>query len=544
MSGRVPMPDLDLLPYGDRAVAVYDRLRLADVPGTPSLAEASGPWFREIVRAMFGAYDPVAKRRLIRELFLLVPKKNSKTTYGALGLMLVALLLNERPRAPFLMTAPVQDVADLAFSAVAGAIALDPVLDAKLHVREHLKTIVHRETKATLEIITFDPKVVTGKKVVGALIDEVHVLGKMARADKALLQLRGGMQPFPEAFLAMITTQSDEAPAGVFRDELINARAVRDGQREGALLPVLYEFPAEMQQDRSRPWEDPKNWPMVTPNMGLSITADRLLDSYRQEAVKGERALRTWASQHLDIEIGLALSADGWTGADYWEQNGQQALTLEEVIATSDILQFGIDGGGLDDMLGVCVMGRHEITGVWQCWHCAWIHEVAIVRRQASESLYRDFAAAGDLVILPDDSSEDVEAVAAIAEQLRDSGRLDKIGVDAVGIQAIVDALAELDLLPGEHIVAISQGWKLNGAIKNVERKLAAGQMVHGGGALMAWCVGNCKVVQVGNAITITKQASGTAKIDPVMATFNAASLMALAPEANVYGEDRELTVV
>jgi phage terminase large subunit-like protein len=57
-----------------------------------------------------------------------VPKKNSKTTNGAL-LMLTALLLNERPRAPFIMTAPVQDVADLAFNAAAGAIALDPVLE-------------------------------------------------------------------------------------------------------------------------------------------------------------------------------------------------------------------------------------------------------------------------------------------------------------------------------------------------------------------------------------------------------------------------------
>ena len=34
------------------------------------------------------------------------------------------------------------------------------------------------------------------------------------------------------------------------------------------------------------------------------------------------------------------------------------------------------------------------------------------------------------------------------------------------------------------------------------------------------------------NAFLITKQASGTAKIDPLMATFNAVSLMALNPEA------------
>lgn len=50
---------------------------------------------------------------------------------------------------------------------------------------------------------------------------------------------------------------------------------------------------------------------------------------------------------------------------------------------------------------------------------------------------------------------------------------------------------------------------------------------------MMAWCVGNAKVEPKGNAILITKQASGTAKIDPLMAFFNAVQLMALNPEAS-----------
>lgn len=49
---------------------------------------------------------------------------------------------------------------------------------------------------------------------------------------------------------------------------------------------------------------------------------------------------------------------------------------------------------------------------------------------------------------------------------------------------------------------------------------------------MMAWSVGNAKVEPKGNAIAITKQAAGYAKIDPLMALFNAASLMALNPEA------------
>ena len=213
-AGHSLLPDLPWLNHAEaaRAIGIFNMLRLSDVPGTPQMREAGGDWFREIVGALFGSIGPDGQR-LIRELFLLVPKKQSKTTSGAL-LMLTALLLNKRPHAPFILTAPVQDVADIAFSAIMGAITLDPVLSKKLHIREHFKTITHRETKAELAVMTFDPSVLTGQKCAGVLIDELHVVARMNKAASAIRQLRGGMLPYPEAFLAFITTQSEEAPVG------------------------------------------------------------------------------------------------------------------------------------------------------------------------------------------------------------------------------------------------------------------------------------------------------------------------------------------
>jgi len=543
-AGRSLVPDLALpnLAAGNTAVAVFNRLRLADVPGTPTMAEAGGPWFTDIVRALFGSLDPVTRARAIRELFLLVPKKNSKTTNGAL-MMLTALLLNERPRAPFLLTAPVQRTADEAFSAIAGAIALDPVLEAKLHVRDHLKVVVHRETQARLEIATFDPAMMTGKKVVGALVDEEHVLGKMPRADKAMLQLRGGMQPFPEAFLAIITTQSDETPAGVFADDLKKAREVRDGKRQSAILPVLYEFPPEVQTDPAKPWMRPDTWHMVTPNVGRSISIDRLAADFEDEAANGEKAVRLWASQHLNVEIGLAMHADGWAGAEFWQRQGLGTdPTLQGLLDRCEVVDIGIDGGGLDDLLGLCVLGRETGTGKWLAWFRAWAHPIVLERRKAEAARLMDFVKAGDLVLV-ERIGDDVAEVAAIGGQVAASGLLDKVGVDVAGIGAIVDALVEAGV-EQEQIVAVSQGWKLSGAIKTTERKLAEGALEHTGSPLMAWCVGNAKVEPKGNAMMITKQTAGTAKIDPLMALFNAVTLMALNPAGGtVIGADYEFTV-
>jgi phage terminase large subunit-like protein len=526
-SGRSLVPALPLNEaWGNRAVGVYNKLRLADVPDTPTLEAAGADWFREIVRALWGSLDPAGRERAIRELFLLVPKKNSKTTNGAL-MMLTALLLNQRPNAPFIMTAPVQDVAEIAFSAVSGAIALDPVLQKKLHVRDHLKTVVHRETKAELQVMTFDPAVLTGQKCAGVLIDELHVVAKMAKAASAIRQLRGGMLPFPEAFMAFITTQSEEPPAGVFKAELTKARRIRDGEQQGAMLPVLYEFPQDMQSD-AKQWKDPANWGLVTPNAGRSISVPRLVEEFNTAEATGDAELRAWASQHLNVEVGLALHSDRWVGADFWEK-GSAAVTLEDLIERSEVVTVGIDGGGLDDMLGLAVVGREAGTGHWLHWAHAWIHPIVLDRRKAEAERFRDFERDGDLTIV-NEIGEDIADVADRVEQIEASGLLDRVGVDQAGIGAIVDAIVAKKI-EHERVVGIPQGWRLVGAIKTTERKLAEGSMLHGGSPLMAWCVGNAKVQPAGNAIVITKQLAGAAKIDPLMATFDAVALMAMNPK-------------
>lgn len=529
-AGQSLVPDLPLNKMiGDRAVAVFNKLRLADVPGTPTMAQAGGDWFRDIVRALYGSLDVVTRERAIRELFLLVPKKNSKTTNGAL-LMLTALLLNERPNASLIMTAPVQDVAQLAFDAAAGAIELDDVLKRKLHVREHLKTIVHRETGAELQIMSFDPAALTGQKPVAALIDELHVVAKMTKAASAIRQLRGGMLPYPEAFMAFITTQSEEAPAGVFRAELQKARAIRDGRQDGVMLPVLYEFPEEMQRSKTKDWKDPANWPMVTPNAGRSISIARLIQEMHTAESTSEEELRAWASQHLNVEIGMALHIDGWAGAKFWEDLGDKMLTLDEVIRRSEVITIGVDGGGLDDLLGLSVLGREAVTNKWLHWGHAWADPIVLERRKSEAELFKDFAKDGDLTII-ETRGDDVIEVADVVERVEESGLLDRIGVDPAGIGAIVDEIMDRKI-EHERIVGIPQGWRLVGSIKTAERKLAANGMTHGASRMMAWSVGNAKAETKGNAITITKQVSGVAKIDPFLAFLNSAALMSMNPQA------------
>jgi phage terminase large subunit-like protein len=523
-AGKSLLPDLPLVEAdAKKAVAIFNQLRLPDVPGQPAMLNAVGDWQRDLVRALFGSYDEAAGVRHIREIFQLVPKKNSKTTSGA-AIMLTAVLLSKRPRAEFLMVAPTQEVADLAFRQAVGMVQADPVLLAKFHIQEHIKRLMYRPTGAFLKVKSFDPKIVTGTKPAGVLIDELHVIAESHDADRVIGQLRGGLVSQPEGFLVTITTQSERAPAGVFRAELMKARAVRDGSLKAPILPLLYEFPPDVD------WRDAKHWHMVTPNAGRSVTVARLEEDSRQAEAAGEEEFRRWASQHLNVEIGLALHSDRWAGADQWEQRAETGLDLESVIARSEVITVGIDGGGLDDLLGLAVIGRERDTGRWLTWAHAWAHPSALERHKGQAARFRDFERDGDLTIVSS-IGEDVEDVADITARVFQSGRMDKAGVDIHGIGAILDAIVERGV-DQDLVVGISQGWKLTGSIKTVERKLAEGAMVHGGAPMMNWCCSNAKVEPKGNAVAITKQAAGFAKIDPLMAVFNAAALMALNPQS------------
>ncbi|EOV8626542.1 terminase large subunit, partial [Acinetobacter baumannii] len=87
------MPCKPLFPkVADVAERIFKELILVDVMGSPKMGDVTFEWVIEFVRAIFGAYDPSTKRRLIREFFLLISKKNTKSTIAA-GIMLTALIL-------------------------------------------------------------------------------------------------------------------------------------------------------------------------------------------------------------------------------------------------------------------------------------------------------------------------------------------------------------------------------------------------------------------------------------------------------------------
>jgi phage terminase large subunit-like protein len=327
--GRSLIPELPLvISEADLALRFFDELQLPDVPGLPKMRGAAGQWFRDLVRTAFGAWDPVAKKRHIRDVFAMLPKGSSKTTYSA-GLLLTGMLMNRRPRAEALFVAPTQAIANTAYDQAVGMIEANPELRKRFRCRDHVKTIEDLANHSELRVKTFDLNILSGTILILVLVDELHLLGRNPHATKVLRQVRGGLEKTQEGLLVITTTQSDDMPAGAFRDELLMARKIRDGKMRGlthrSMLPLLYEFPPELARDQER-WEDPSNWGMVMPNLGRSVHLESLRADWESERSKGEHAIRVWASQHLNIEIGIGLKSDAWMGAAVGAQGTDPTL--------------------------------------------------------------------------------------------------------------------------------------------------------------------------------------------------------------------------
>ncbi|HHP6405668.1 TPA: terminase large subunit [Acinetobacter baumannii] len=528
------MPCKPLFPkVADVAERIFKELILVDVMGSPKMGDVTLEWVIEFVRAIFGAYDPSTKRRLIREFFLLISKKNTKSTIAA-GIMLTALILNDRMSAELILLAPTKEVADNSFNPIRDFIRADEELSERFNVSEHTKTVTHLGTGATLKVIAAESNAAAGKKASIILIDEVWLFGKRANAESMFREAKGGLASRPEGCVIYLSTMSDEVPCGVFKQLLDYARDVRDGIKvDKSFLPLIYEFPKHLVEAGEH--LKPENFYITNPNLGASVDLEYLISEFNKVKDAGEESLRDFLAKHLNIEIGMNLRANRWAGAEFWLQQSKK-FTLNKLIDQSDVITIGIDGGGLDDLLGFAVLGRHKDSRKWWLWNHAWCNTTAVERRKENAPKYQDCVQEGSLTIV-ERIGDDIDQLAKIAKQVFDSGKLNKIGLDPLGLGGLLDGLLKVGI-PEEQMIAVPQGFKLMGYILTTERKLAEGNLYHQGSQLMTWCVGNARAVVKGNGMMISKQESGVGKIDPLIATFNAVALMSVNPEPKNFDID------
>jgi phage terminase large subunit-like protein len=141
---------------------------------------------------VFGAFDSARKRQLIREFLVLIAKKNAKSTIAA-GIMVTALIMNERAMGEYLILAPTKDVADNSFIPAYGMVKADPALLQRYKPSDSTREIVNRLDGSVLAVKSADAEVVGGQKAIAIFVDELWLFGKKARRRTSCRRRRGRM---------------------------------------------------------------------------------------------------------------------------------------------------------------------------------------------------------------------------------------------------------------------------------------------------------------------------------------------------------------
>ncbi|WP_170427311.1 terminase TerL endonuclease subunit [Ruegeria arenilitoris] len=517
--GEFPQ-DLDNLPINtlaaDRISKALGMLRLTDKPGKPLLSDLPNiGWIDTGIRALFGGTT-------IREAFWLVPKKQGKSALLGLAFF-AAFVICKQPKAAFTIVSPSIGISDLVFSLLVGAVEADEFLTDTMKVQEHLKTITNMRTGATMQVKSFSLDTVTGLRGY-VLLDEVHLMGASKAGTKVRAQIKGALAVNPDVKVIYVTTQADAPPRGVFSDLLTHARGVRDGTvSDPTFLPILWE----PWQDMPDPLDHPELWPKLLPSYP-HIGDDTFYKSTADEAIRGGPSAAAIArSQFFNVEVGIDATTESWYLAQEFLSLAKPDLTIDEVIRRCDRVAVGVDLGGLADLTGVGVVGVTS-DDQWLAAGRAYCTQKAIDENEEYQSKLMDCVDDGDLMIVK--PGEDLPPIVKLCERIRDADKLHAIGIDPAAAIDLVEALEAAGFTLSETtdderpVMGIGQSaFRLNPAVKSIERKAEERHITIQNSRLMAWTFGNTISIERNNCTEIGKS-SENAKIDPVAGILDAVS--------------------
>jgi phage terminase large subunit-like protein len=509
-----PKTALDLIPEcadptgrGRRAWQILSRLPITEgMHAGKRIGENSPPWQQRLTRLLFGHTDELG-RRVLREAFLCMAKKNAKSTYAA-ALALTKLLLDEEQREHVVCLAASRQQARIVFDAMVAMVRADPALAQRFEVVEHRHVITYATTSSRVTALAAEMVNVVGLNCSFALVDELHLLGATPKGAKLVNQIRSGSVARREPMLVSISTAPTDRSEGIFSSTYEKARRVISGAEiDPRFFAWICEVPAHLDP------EEPANWHWSNPSLGFTVTRERLeaeLDSARSDPA----ALRDFRSQNLNVSPDESTGVDRWLSLAEWDAAADDTLSLEALLSESFRTYIGIDRGGLDDLSAVAVLGRTS-EGRFLVWSHQWLSRRGYEKRKTVNA-YDDFIAAGELTLF-EDGAGDLDEIVEVVRQA--TGKLSLVGIDSYCAPDTAEALTAL----GAEVQSVPQSWKLTPAIVWIERILADGALKHHGSRLLRWNIANCVVTRAGNAVSISKAtAVGSGKIDGVAALLDA----------------------
>lgn len=333
----------DPLGYGDRAVRFLKALKHPSSAASKNAFELA-PWQERIVRRIYGPRHPDG-RRIVQNVFLLMPRGNRKTSLAAALALLHTIGPERVPAGQVLFAAADRDQAGIGFREAANIVRMDKRLVAATRIYDAYnapKQIKFNSENVTLKTLSSDGGAAHGLTPTFTLIDEIHIW----KGRDLWEALRSGAAKVDDS-LTVIATTAGRGAENLAAEQYNYAVRVAAGEVDNpAYLPILFQ--AEPDDD----WQDEAVWHKANPGLKHGFPSLVGLRSLAKEAEHRPSDKAAFLQFNLNV----------------WQANSRDPLFD---MTTYDQRTFDLDLADLEGLpcyLGVDLSLSGDLSAVIAAW--------------------------------------------------------------------------------------------------------------------------------------------------------------------------------
>jgi phage terminase large subunit-like protein len=515
----------------DRVLAAFNRLRhtQGQWAGQPLRPD---PWqVAYIIAPVFGwkrwDEDSDSHVRIVRELYVDVPRKNGKSTLLG-GVALYLACGDGEPGAQVVTAATSEKQAGFVFNPIKLLAERSPAL--KPYVKTVAKKVIHKASNSYVEVVSSVADAQHGANLHGGIVDELHV----HKTPDLVETIETGTGSRRQPLIACITTADSGKRGTIYARkrhyiEQLSRRVLHDAATYGVV------WAAEEADDP----HDEATWRKANPGYGVSPTRSYL----RAKSDKAKQSPADLAS-FLRLHLGIRTKQDTrFLLLDAWDRN---ASLVDELKLAGRDAYGGLDLASTSDLLALCWLFPDDRGGYDALWRL-WTPEAnleSLDKRTANEASV--WVRQGLLKTTPGNVA-DYDFIKAQIRRDMDTFRVQSIGFDPWNATQLTNDLGN----DGAPLVKVRQGYQtLSPPLKETQRLLLAGTekvplLRHGGNPAVRWMVDNLAVTTDPAGNVKPDKASSAEKIDAVSALVTAMSeaMTRVPPKRSAY-EDHDLEVV
>ncbi|MEX3713644.1 terminase TerL endonuclease subunit [Cytobacillus horneckiae] len=465
-------------------------------------------WQKAFLAATFGFIHKIDGTRKYREVFLVVARKNGKSTLSS-GICLYLQVADGEGGAEIYAVATKEKQAKIVWLESKRMVKKSPVLSKRI------KTLV-KELNADFNDSTFQPvgsdsDTLDGLNVHGASLDEIH-----AWKDKNLYDvIVDGTSAREQPLILMITTAGTvrESVYDMKYDEsemLLNGLDDPDGYKDDRFLPIIYEL------DNRKEWIDPDCWKKANPGLGTIKKIDNL-ESKVNKAKANPLLVKNLLTKDFNIR---ETSSEAWL--TFEQLNNQETFDVS-------LLQPNYGIGGVDlskttDLTAAKVIFMRQNDSKIYVLQMYWLPEELIEQRSAEDKIPYDRWYENGLLRTSPGNSIHPKLVTEWFLEIRDEYGvyLPWIGYDAWSAEYWVEEME--GYFGKEAMIKVQQGKKtLSGPMYLLAADLDAKRVNYNNHPIDKWCLSNTSVdIDKNLNIQPSKADSSRRRIDGTAALLNA----------------------